>query len=102
MNHYRDEATDDANENNPAGNCIKNNYKTTISKLFEYKTKIKGNAAENNSRLDPKVVVLLKYWSNFWRSFNLLLINFEIRIDFSWSRKCIMSEIPRTTEGSRR
>ena len=39
-NYYRDEVNDDANENNAAGNYRINN-KTTTSKSFEYKTKIK-------------------------------------------------------------
>ena len=35
----------------------------------------------------------MKYLSNFWRSLDLALINFEIELDFSWSNKCVISEI---------
>ena len=44
----------------------------------------------NNNALD-KVFAPLKYLSNFWRSFNLPLINCEIEHDLSWSRD-ILSE----------
>ena len=46
-------------------------------------------------RLDAEVVVPLKYLSNFWRSFELRLINFEIDLNLSWSKNCVNSEISR-------
>ena len=39
QNYYKDEVTDDANENNAAVNYRINNNKATTSKSFEYKTK---------------------------------------------------------------
>ena len=71
-NYYRDEADDDANENDAANNRINKN-KTTTSKSFEYKTKLIGNMPNNNNILDAEVVVPLKYLSNFWRSLDLTL-----------------------------
>ena len=35
----------------------------------------------------------LKYLMNFWRFLDLPLINCEIELDLSWSKKCIISEI---------
>ena len=55
-NYYRDEVNDDANENNSSTNYRINNNKTTARKFFEYKT---------------------EYFSNFWRSSDLPLINCE-------------------------
>ena len=60
-NYYRDEVNDSANENNNANNFRINNNKTTISKSFEYKTKLIGSTPNNDSRLDAEVVVPLKY-----------------------------------------
>ena len=60
--------------------------------------KIIGSTLNNSSRLDAEVVVQLKYLSNFWRSLDLLLINFEIELDLSWPKDCIISEIWRTPE----
>ena len=39
--------------------------------------------------------------SNFWRSPNLPLINFEIKLDLTWSKNCVISEILRTPEVER-
>ena len=35
-------------------------------------------------------MVLLKYLSNFWRTLEMPLFNFEIRILLIWSEKCII------------
>ena len=34
--------------------------------------------------------------SSFWRSLDLPLINYEIELDLSWSRSCVISKIWRT------
>ena len=84
-NYYRDEVNDSANENNDADNFRINNNKTTTSKSFQYKKKSIGNTP-NNNKLDAEIIVPLKYLSNFWRSFDFLLIKFEIELDLLWSR----------------
>ena len=94
-NHYRDEVNDDANENNDAVN-YRINIKKEKSKYFEYKTKITGNIQAVNNRLDGEVLVPLKNLSNFWRSLDLPLVKWEIELDLSWLRNCIISEISRT------
>ena len=48
---------------------------------------------DDNDTLYAEIVVSLKYVSNFWRFFNLSLINCEIKLDSLWSKKCIISEI---------
>ena len=94
-NHYRDEVNDDANENNDAVN-YRINIKKEKSKYFEYKTKITGNIQAVNNRLDGEVLVPLKYLSNFWRSLDLPLVKWEIELDLTLLRNCIISEISRT------
>ena len=81
-NYYRDKINDNANENNAARNKINNN-KTIANESFEYKAKLIARTPNNNNILDTEVVVSLKYLSNFWRSFDLLLINCEIELDLS-------------------
>ena len=78
MNYDRDDANDDANENNAANNYKINNNNKITSKSFEYKAKIIGSTPADNNTLDTEFVVLLKYLSNFWRSLDLPLINCEI------------------------
>ena len=71
-NYYRDEVNDAANENDNINRI--NNNKTTTSESFEYKTKIIGSMPNNNNLLEAKVVVPLKYLSNFWKFLELPLI----------------------------
>ena len=91
-NYYRDEMTDDANENDNANYRINHN-KTITSKSFEYKTKIIGTTPANNNTLNTGVVAPLKYLSYLWRSLNVPLINCEIEFDFRWSVFCVISEV---------
>ena len=92
-NYHRDEVNDDANENNTSNYMINN--KTKTSRYFEYRTQIIGRISNDNNALDTKVVVALKYLSNFWRSLDLILINCEIEPDLLWSRNCIIFKILR-------
>ena len=76
---------------------VKNNI-TTASKSSEYKTKVMRRQPANNNRLNTEVAVPLKYFNNFWRSLDSLLIKCEIEIDLSWSKKFVISEILRTIQ----
>ena len=59
--NYRDKVNENANKDHVARNYRINNYNTTTSKSFEYKTKIIGIiSADKNT----EVVVPLKYLSN--------------------------------------
>ena len=85
-NYYRDQVNDSVIENDD-DNKISNRKRIT-SKSFEYKTKIIGSTSNNNI-LDAKVVVPLKYLSNFWRFLDLPLINCEIELDWKWTKNCV-------------
>ena len=89
-NYYRDEVTDAADK--IAGNLrFKNkNNKTTASKSFEYKTKMIWRTRANNKKLNTENVARLEYLSNFLRSLDLPLINFEIELDLTWSENCVI------------
>ena len=40
---------------------------------------------------DAKVVVPLKYLSNFWRSLEMPLINCKVYLELNWIEDCILS-----------
>lgn len=42
--------------------------------------------------LNTEVTIPLKYFSNFWRSFDFSLINYEIGLDLSWTKDCLVIE----------
>ena len=39
-------------------------------------------------------MVPLKYVSNFWRTVEMPLINWEINLCLNWSKKCVIVAIP--------
>ena len=42
---------------------------------------------------DVKIVVTLKYLSNFLRSLEMLLINCKIHLELEWSKDCVLSNV---------
>ena len=86
LNYYRDEP------NNPL---------SSYSESFKYKTSITGKTPENNDSLtNAKLVIPLKYLSNFWRSLNIPLINCEVELILTWSKNCVLADMTtRDAEG---
>ena len=41
-------------------------------------------------KMKLKVVIPLKYLSNFWRILNIPLINCEVELISAWSKNCIL------------
>ena len=53
-----------------------------------------ATVVDNNGVLkNEKIVVPLKYLSNFWRSLEILLINCKIHLELSWTNNCVMSSV---------
>ena len=67
------------------------------SDSLKYKIKLLGNVTEvagdaaGARRLNVKVVVPLKYISNFFRSLEMPLINCKIESDLTWKKECVLS-----------
>ena len=76
-------------------------------KSFKYKTKIvvktperptwTGNPGDVNQPPQPAVPTLnvevpisLKYFINFWRFLDLLLVNCEVELDLLWTKDCVL------------
>ena len=74
-----------------------NNADLTInnSQSFKYKAALVGKTANHNdgksSVKDAKIVVPLKYLSNFWRSLEMPLINCKVHLELNWIEDCILS-----------
>ena len=78
-----DDAVADLTANNPSS--------------LKYKIKVLGNVTEvaddaaSVRRLNVKVVVPLKYLSNFFRSLEMPLINCKIKLNLTWKKECVLS-----------
>ena len=74
-----------------------NNADLTIddSESFKYKGALVEKTSNHNhgkiSLKDTKIVVPLKYLSNFWRSLELPLINLKVHLELNWIEDCTLS-----------
>ena len=105
-NYYRDELTDDTSDNNNLNKNVIN------SESFKYKTSITGSTynvdaiitndagnqvhnpnydANKSGKKEVEIAVPLKYLSNFWRSLNMLLINYDVSLTLTWSKNCVIT-----------
>ena len=63
------------------------------SSSFKHKVSLLGNPVldGNITKRSVKVVVPLKYLSNFFRSLEMLLINCKIKLNLTWKKECVLS-----------
>ena len=66
---------------------------TDNSRSFKYKVSLLGNPVldGNITKRSVKVVVPLKYLSNFFRSLEKPLINCKIKLNLTWKKECVLS-----------
>ena len=76
----------------PEANAI-NDLTTDTSSSFKYKVELLGNPVldDNIAKGSVKVVVPLKYLTNFFRSVEMPLINCKIKLNLTWKKECVLS-----------
>ena len=93
-NYYRDELSDDADDNNF------DNTKVVNSNTFKYKNKIIGNTynvnagaqgydVNKNGTQEVELAIPLKCLGNFWRALNIPLINWEVSLELKWDKNFV-------------
>ena len=96
-NYYKDELTNDNNNNFANRNVVNSN-------TFKYKYKIIGNTynvdaaaagydANKNGTQEVEIAIPLKYLGNFWRALNIPLISCEVSLELKWSKNCIITSL---------
>ena len=96
-NYYRDELTDDDDDDANFGNI-----KVVNSNAFKYKNKIIGNTynvdataagydANKNGTQEIELAIPLKYLRNFWRALNIPLISCEVSLELKWNKNCVIT-----------
>ena len=73
------------------------------SQPFKYKSAFLGKTAgainnANSSVKDAKIVVLLNYLSNLWRSLGMPLIKSKVYLELNWIEECILSSARNTAK----
>ena len=93
-NYCRDEPNSDTDDNELKHSIIN-------SKSFNYNANFIGSVTHNNlTKNDVKIVIPLKYLSNFWKSLNIPLINCEVELILTWSKNCVLADMTvRDAEG---
>ena len=97
-NYYRDELSDDADDNNF------DNIKVVNSEAFKYKIKIIGNTynvnadddgydVNKNGTQEVELAIPLKYLGNFWRALNIPLISCEVSLELKWNKNCTITSL---------
>ena len=97
-NYYRDELSDDADDNNF------DNIKVVNSNTFKYKNKITGNTynvdagaqgydENKNGTQEVQLAIPLKYLGNFWRALNIPLISCEVFLELKWNKNCVITSL---------
>ena len=61
------------------------------SESFKSKVKITGSTPAGGNTKDVKIIVPLKYLSNFWRTLEMPLINCEVNLILTWSKDCVIT-----------
>ena len=59
-------------------------------KSFKYKSSFLTNCWWYGVFKNVKVAIPLKYLSNFWRSFEIPLVNCKIHLELNWSKDCVV------------
>ena len=96
--YYRDELSDDADDNNF------DNVKVVNSNTFKYKNKITGNTynvdagvdgydVNKNGTQEVELAIPLKYLGNFWRALNIPLISCEVSLELKWDKNCVITTL---------
>ena len=97
-NYYRDELSDDADNNNF------DNIKVVNSNTFNYKNKIIGNTynlnagndgydKNKNGTQEVELTIPLKYLGIFWRALNIPLISCEVSLELKWNKNYIITSL---------
>ena len=97
-NYYRDELSDDADDNNF------DNIKVVNSNTFKYKNKITSNTynvdagadgydVNKNGTQEVELAIPLKYLGSFWRALNIPLTSCEVSLELKWDKNCIITSL---------
>ena len=64
---------------------------------LKYKASLIGNTENNGRKNVVKIVVPLKYLSNFWRYLEMPLINCKVKISLNWMENCMLTAATNAT-----
>ena len=64
----------------------------SLTDSFKFKAKITGQTGNDGTK-DVEIIVPLKYLSNFWRTLEMPLINYQVNLILTWSSTCVIASV---------
>ena len=95
-NYYRDELSDDADDNNFDNIKVinSNTYKNKITgNTYNVNAGAQGYDVNKNGTQEVELAIPLKYLGNFWRALNIPLISCEVSLELKWDKNCIITSL---------
>ena len=96
-NHYRDELSDDADDNNFDNIKVINSktFKTfkIIGNTYDVDAGAQGCCVNKNGTQQVELAIPLKYLGNFWRALNVPLISCEVSLELKWDKNCVITSL---------
>ena len=105
-NYYRDEPNNSPLNDDDHPTVNYNADPITNSESFKQKSSVTGKTSNANQKnvkdteqentkteRNLKIIVPLKYLSNFWRSLDMPLITCEVSLTLTWSENCVLTGI---------
>ena len=71
------------------GAIVHLNVANAITDPFKIKEKLTSKAGNDGTK-KVRIIVLLKYLSNFWRPLKIPLVNCKTNLDLNWSKTCVI------------
>ena len=70
-----------------------------LTNSFNFKTKMTGQTGDDGTK-NVEIMVPLKYLSNFWRTLEVPLINYEVNLILTWSSTCVIVSTNNANQGA--
>ena len=71
----------------------------TSTKSFNVKVRLADQTTDNGIKI-VQTMVALKYLSTFWRTLEILLINYKVNLDLNWSEKFLIVVTNEANQGA--
>ena len=83
-NYYRDELSDDADDNN---------FDNIKVLKYHVNADVQGYDVNKNGTQEVELTIPLKYLGNFWRALNIPLISREVSLELKWDKNCVITSL---------
>ena len=81
-------------------NAVVNFNDNNLTDSFKLKVKMTGQIRDDGTK-NVQIMVPIKYLSNFWKTLEMPLINYEVNLILTWSKKCVIVSTDVSSQNAR-